>query len=197
MLKCRILPTPRTKVHRLRYVSISADDPEAKEFLAVSTEDGRVLFYSTQGTPSAVDLEAPMCEPLAQLGGSLTGVTNRIKDFEILQSFTSTSWIVVTGSSDGSIRLWKIDPADIDTMCSNGELDRPRDETPKNMESATQMNNTKQIGQLLGTYEAANRITCLTAFLMVDRGHLAANGIHNASSNLSAKPDSLTGANAA
>jgi protein MAK11 len=101
--KYSILPTPRTKIHQIRYLRIPttkdanmAEKQETKDtnILAVSTEDGRIMFYSTS-TPSPklsnsqIDVarkeENPIpCTLIAQLGGPAAGIVGRVKDFEIL-----------------------------------------------------------------------------------------------------------------
>lgn len=42
--KLRILPSPITKVHQIHYVTLPGDDAYV---LVISTEDGRIIFYST------------------------------------------------------------------------------------------------------------------------------------------------------
>ncbi|KAF8426421.1 WD40-repeat-containing domain protein [Tirmania nivea] len=42
--KLRILPSPIAKVHQIHYVTLPGDDAYV---LAISTEDGRIIFYST------------------------------------------------------------------------------------------------------------------------------------------------------
>ncbi|KAF8449869.1 WD40-repeat-containing domain protein [Terfezia claveryi] len=42
--RLRILPSPISKVHQIQYVTLPGDDAYV---LAISTEDGRILFYST------------------------------------------------------------------------------------------------------------------------------------------------------
>ncbi|KAK4966024.1 Protein mak11 [Elasticomyces elasticus] len=96
-----IRPTPPTKLHRLHYLPPSTAG-SARTLLALSTEDGRILFYATEPSPS------PQTTPLAQLGG---GGGSRIKDFEVLHDAAApqASWtLVVAGSSDGAVRVWRI-----------------------------------------------------------------------------------------
>ena len=106
-------------------------DKFASHMLSISTEDGRILFYSTasisvaEGSYSVQDQEIPVCKPLAQLGGKTSGLTMRIKDYEVLRvpvpASASSSIVIVTGSSDGSIRLWNLDGDDL--LCqSKAEL---------------------------------------------------------------------------
>jgi len=158
-------------------------DDETKEILAISTEDGRILFYSAalpalvQGIESDTKSQIPLCRAVGQLGGSAEGSTGRIKDFEILKSPDLYACLIVTGSSDGSIRLWMVTEADLQETLpdhedsSETELGDPANSQPK--ETAATLPEPRQIGKLLGTYEAGNRITCLKAFIMsepVDSG---------------------------
>ncbi|KAM3069190.1 Protein mak11 [Clarireedia jacksonii] len=125
------------------------------QVLAVSTEDGRILFYSTE----PADLEATKAtegksQPIssakliAQLGGKDTGITGRIKDFSVLYigEDSAKDLLIVTGSSDGAVRIWKLSAK---KDLSGGE------------------DKVKQAGKLIGTYETSNRITCLKAFVMI------------------------------
>ena len=148
-VRCRVVTDEKTKLHRIVYVGLG----EGKgQVLAVSTEDGRVLFFSTNSSDlikSADDNDAPKASLVAQLGGKAAGITGRIKDFEVLKLHESHI-LIITGSSDGNVRVWKLSPdADLDL--------------------AVQKESGKQVGELLGTYETGNRITCLVAFLMLPR----------------------------
>ena len=138
----------------------------------MSTEDGRVIFYSTsiEDNPTSDDEEPtnsiPDCEVIAQLGGAGMGMSTRIKDFEILrrpgsegESEESNDIVVVTGSSDGAIRVWAVTAGELSVgrQLTAGKVSDPEKGT------ATAI---KQIGRLQGTYETRNRITCLKAFVM-------------------------------
>ncbi|KAI1751440.1 WD repeat domain-containing protein [Xylaria castorea] len=155
--KCRVMPEPRTKIHEFCYVSLDSTD---SSLLAVSTEDGRVMFFSTNtedlsAEESKTDNKAeklPVAKLIAQVGGRESGVTGRIKAFAICK-FTGEQGdelVVPTGSSDGKVRLF--------TM------------SVKDLAEARKVKTGKQIGQLLGTYDTQNRITCLSAFAMIPRG---------------------------
>jgi len=158
--------------------------------LAISTEDGRVLFYDT----SSLEIEAtqlptngkfvspavlPSCSLIAQLGGLSAGVSNRIKDFEILKPAMAdvseelnTNLLIVTASSDGAVRIWLLDATqlntpsrdDLDSTATNGDV------TTEMIPGSAQVNGTtaktKRVGSLVGIYETGNRITCLKAFIM-------------------------------
>lgn len=141
------------------------------EFLAVSTEDGRILFYSTVVDTASMNTEAgpkshlPTLEAIGQVGGLRDGLTGRIKDFEILK-LTSTDelnqkLLVIGGCSDGSLRLWILDCTQFSTkhVPLDGNL---------GADSNVSGSQTPQVGRLLGTYETGNRITCLKAFQMLE-----------------------------
>ncbi|KAI9863245.1 MAG: hypothetical protein M1824_000445 [Vezdaea acicularis] len=177
----RISPWPRTKLHQVHYVALPVTkgrgEEEAEELLAVSTEDGRVIFYTTR-TPNVVEIDGsaeahiPDCEPVAQLGGLTADeeMTGRIKDFEILHAHESEQLVVVTGGSDGMVRLWAL---------AASELRKEEAPTPKNSSKKAKIPNgaakeeeiartgtTTQVGRLLGSFPSGNRITCLKAFVM-------------------------------
>jgi protein MAK11 len=152
--KCKVVPEPRTKIHELCYVELR--DEEDVQVLAVSTEDGRMLFYSTRPAdlvkaPSAEGKEAPLASAklIAQLGGKDVGLSGRIKDFSILNNGEGTlkDFIVVAGGSDGALRIWQLPAKDL----------------------SSHKGKTKQVGELLGTYETNKRITCLKSFVMLPK----------------------------
>ena len=145
------------------------DDDETKDLLAVSTEDGRIVFYDTtdvietQITKPASNPEIPNSKALCQLGGAAEGLTGRVKDFEILKPLDSDDFLIVTGSSDGAVRLWAVDGSE---LVGEPSVSRDLNDGGKASENAIKLPGTRQIGLLLGTYEAGNRITCLKAFVM-------------------------------
>ena len=176
--RCRILPSPLIKIHQLHYVTLPATDGETKDLLAVSTEDGRILFYDTtdvvepQTNTSTSKLEIPISKAICQLGGAAEGMAGRVKDFEVLKPPDTEAFIIVTGGSDGAVRLWTVDESELVdepsisrdlnekvSISTNGGDDKPNG-------NAMKQPATRQIGLLLGTYEAGNRITCLKAFVM-------------------------------
>ncbi|OXV10195.1 hypothetical protein Egran_02043 [Elaphomyces granulatus] len=150
--KCKLVPTPRSKLHRVQYLDVS-DSPDRTEIvLALSTDDGRLIFYSTSPRTDGADLEStiPDAPVRAQLGGPPSGLSGRVKDFAVL-NLTATpagkeNLALVTGSSDGAVRLWRV---------RRDELSRPSKISPP-----------RQVGKLLATYETGHRITCLVAFVM-------------------------------
>lgn len=161
-----------TKIHQLQYIELLTKSEPTTELLAVSTEDGRIVFFSTKNVHVTETTEArsksylPTPGAVGQLGGEADGMTGRIKDFEILKFTTAGEpnerLLIVAGSSDGSIRLWILDGAQlrIEHGPSHGAL------SSNGLDAKTDMPQTRQVGKLLGTYETGNRITCLKAFLM-------------------------------
>ena len=163
--KCRVMKEARTKLHEFRYVSLGEDD--GSTILAVSTDDGRILFFSTKSEylPSKKsndddedededeDKDAlPSAKLIAQVGGKAAGVSGRVKDFAVLPVRTDDgkqSWYVPAASSDGVIRVWQLTAEDL--RLGEGEEDG------------------KQVGKLRGSYETQNRITCMGAFVMIPR----------------------------
>lgn len=151
-VRCRVMSDTKTKVHEFGYVKLDAETEAT--VLAVATEDGRVLFFST--APKDLDKEnsdgkakLPRAKLLAQVGGKDAGVTGRVKDFKLVQAESATGvWYIVAASSDGTLRLWEL---------SRQELALKEGQT------------VKAAGKLLGTYETQNRITCVEAFVMIPR----------------------------
>ncbi|KAL2835733.1 60S ribosome biogenesis protein Mak11, partial [Aspergillus pseudoustus] len=158
---CRILPTPRSKVHGIKYVPIGPLE-ENGELVAVSTEDGRVIFYSTkklQKPEEDDESSIPYAKPVAQIGGKSHGFPGRVKDFEILSldgqpGAKSDDFAVVTANSEGVVRVWHL---------LGTELRNPGTKNSSDAEL--------QVGKLLKSYETGNRITCLKAFVMMPAEH--------------------------
>ncbi|KAJ4405296.1 Protein mak11 [Neurospora sp. IMI 360204] len=178
--RCRVMRedvvgTKMTKVHEIKYVNLGKEEgqEEEKNVLAVATEDGRILFFDTAESellePPAPKEDAPEKEQqhkklfesktpnaklIAQLGGKTAGVSGRIKDFTVLpvedEESGKRSWFGASASSDGRVRMWRLESDDL----------RVKDESVKP---------GRQVGELLGTYETENRITCLGAFVMIPR----------------------------
>ena len=143
-----IKPTPLTKLHQFRMVQTGN-----KELLAVSTEDGRILFFDLTTTiiSTGGKDDLPQCACVAQLGGRDAGVSGRVKDFELLtlqadEPPAQPVLLVVSASSDGAIRLWRV----AYTFAS-----------VKSDEKAPQ-----QVGDPIATLETGNRITCMGAFVL-------------------------------
>ena len=129
--------------------------------LAISTEDGRIIFYDLKTTVESEkeNEEVPQCAALGQLGGNQAGFSGRIKDFEVLQHKAGAPLIFVTGSSDGAVRLWR---------CSIAEI---LGDAPEQAEGAM-----RQVGTSIGTHETGHRITCLVAFVMDGPAEVADDG---------------------
>jgi protein MAK11 len=140
----------------MKYVSLPLKGDEKQDFLAVSTEDGRVIFYSTKElTKAEDDTECSISHgtPVAQVGGKQAGFPGRIKDFDILtlegqaKEFRN-DFLVVTANSDGVVRVWKVSGKEVTT-------------------AKKEKKDTTQIGKLLATNETGNRITCMASFVML------------------------------
>lgn len=148
MPKAIIRPSPPTKIHQMRIVPAG----EGHSILAVSTEDGRIIFYDLKTTVEGKreDEEVPQCAALGQLGGNQAGFSGRVKDFEVLQHKAGAPLTFVTGSSDGAVRLWRCNVSEILGDASTEEAKRA----------------VRQVGTSIGTHETGHRITCLVAFVM-------------------------------
>lgn len=142
--KATILPSPRSKIHQMRFLTMQST---GGSILALSTEDGRISFFNPADLGEGEDSKLPSVPCIAQIGGREAGVTGRIKDFEALKPLDS-QWILVTASSDGAIRLWRV---------SEDELAPGPGDAKKS---------PKQVGNLIAMHETGNRITCLGAFVM-------------------------------
>lgn len=146
----------------MKYISLAADDDKKKDLLAISTEDGRVIFYSTTVLQDAEDDEdstIPYATPVAQVGGKQAGLPGRIKDFEVLSleeqaTEIRNDFLLVTGNSDGVVRVWKVNGKSLAPARKVNSSKEPKD-------------TTRQTGTLLTTYETGNRITCMAAFIML------------------------------
>lgn len=181
------MPSPVTKIHQIRYVFPETHAGQISDLLAVSTEDGRIIFYSTSNKRSTNEQDpnpaspALLCVPLGQLGGKDAGMTVRIKDFDVLVSPAKgtdeqnhSKGHVVTASSDGSIRIWALARTDLkaENQLINGASEHLQPEKTAINGQRKDANGldgpgTRQCGTLLGTYETGNRITCLKAFTML------------------------------
>lgn len=160
-----IKPAPPSKIHQLRFLPCNASfTSPGNAVLAVSTEDGRILFYDITSslTPASTSTTTiPSCPALAQLGGlaSEQNSSNRIKAFEILAVPESPERLVLAAHSDGAIRLWRLDPASLTPSPSSDAEEEARQ--------------TKQVGTLLATHETGQRITCLAAFVLTESASAA------------------------
>lgn len=156
--RCRALPQPITKLHRMQYLSLTSSQGEDVILLSVSTENGKILFYSTNNiigpkTDTVPNSSLPDAVCVAQLDCNIDGRRGRVKDFEMihLHSF-SPAFVAITASSDGRIRLWDITTDDLLMRAKKrAQADKPF-----------------ELGKLFATYETSSRITCMKAFAMVD-----------------------------
>ncbi|KAJ9651075.1 Protein mak11 [Neophaeococcomyces mojaviensis] len=143
--KCVLLPQPMTKVHQINYFSTG----DGQEFLAVSTEDGRIVFYDArQSTATDADDEIPALAPVAYTGGKQMSITSRVKDFQILDlaKHGFEGQLIAIGCSDGAVRL---------IVIKDSELLK-----------------AKKVDSFVGrtctdTHSTGSRITCLQAFVML------------------------------
>ena len=173
-------------MHQIRYAEVANAEGSNSEIIAVSTEDGRILLYSTALDPgserqdSSVQSVAPMLQAIGQLGGASGGQKSRIKDFEILSIpgtplDVGTRSVVVAGSSDGAILIWMLSKEV--HLQKDGIASKPPDTNgvqhpkPNNIRGGKQGSTQELVsaGRLLGTYDTGNRITCLKAFVMFEK----------------------------
>ena len=163
--RCKVLTSNTRKVHEVCYVATGVED---ESLLAVSTEDGMILFFSTKeddlATPEADEAEAtngktkaagsklPVAKLVAQIGGKEADIQGRIKDFAVLRHAgeKGEDLYFACGGSDGKVRLLRVALAELVNAASSKKA-------------------AKQLGKLLGTYETQNRITCLEGFVMIPR----------------------------
>jgi protein MAK11 len=151
----------RTKVHMLRYLSLPRSVLGMEEVLAVSTEDGRVLFYNTR-----VEGETEEAQLLGAVGGRSLGMPTRVKDFVTVVPANQERVFLVTACSDGVVRVWdlcgsgnvEIEVAEAETEAKKVKVDPAKDNDTAAAE--------RQVGRLVGVYETGRRITCLAGMLM-------------------------------
>lgn len=165
--KCRIIATPISKIHQIRYIVLpstiihpatSAAEKD-EEVLAISTEDGRVLFYSTNPPKPVSEDETPNIDSptlIGVLGGKSIGMIGRVKDFATVQ--VGGKQLVITASSDGIVRVWGLDAAADAAAAQGREM--------KKVRMDEKVVEERQIGGLVGIYETERRITCLGAMEM-------------------------------
>ncbi|KFH41794.1 hypothetical protein ACRE_074850 [Hapsidospora chrysogenum ATCC 11550] len=165
--KCRVMMEAKTKIHCVTYFSLAEeggnDDEEgegaeedALSLLAVSTEDGRIVFTSTKGKhiTKIEDVKEGMAPGVARtvgyVGGRNAGVSGRIKEFALVRSAVDRDTVYVVGAgSDGMIRVWAVGVGELREACEKPGIE--------------------EVGSLIGMCETENRVTCMTAFLMIPR----------------------------
>ena len=167
---------PATKIHQLHYIPVLGTGDADSEYLALSTEDGRIIFYRTDVSTDELNEEnsndeLKILQPIAQFGGPSDGLTGRIKDFEVLRLPGAREFIIIACGSDGAIRLWLVEDIEL-TDAPAIELIADADK-PKGVGGSP--NTPEPVGQLIGLYESRNRITCVTAFFMSKQ---SIHGIH-------------------
>ncbi|KAG0124850.1 WD40-repeat-containing domain protein [Tuber indicum] len=154
--KSRIRTAPISKVHQIRYINLpttitqNKKDTEEEEVLTISTEDGRVLFYSTTDAES---LDSPNL--IGFLGGRSIGMPGRVKDFITIA--VRNNFYLITGGTDGVVRIWDLGK---DSEKDIQEMKKVRIDGGEG----------KQIGCLVGIYETERRITCLGVMEMGGEG---------------------------
>lgn len=163
---CRLLPSPRSKLHQIKYVDLDPSCDGGDERLVTSTEDGRIIFFSTKKLRKAEESSGssmPYAETVAQLGGKQNGLPGRVKDFKILSlrgeaKARDDDFLLVTAGSDGTVRVWMLNGKELSLEAQARDTPESKDESPSN---------PRQVGRLLNSYETGNRITCLKAFVML------------------------------
>ncbi|KAI1335180.1 WD40-repeat-containing domain protein [Xylariaceae sp. FL0016] len=152
--KCRVMPDLKRKIHECTYVAIDAKSDSS--LLVVSTEDGKIVFFSTKSEDlcRSDGLEAdkkegklPVAKLIGEMGGKENGVSVRIKDFAISRRMDDL--IISAGCSDGNVHIFRVGIVEL--------------------EEARNAKGVRQIGKLLGSYQTHNRITCIEHFLMIPR----------------------------
>lgn len=149
----------------MKYINPTPSSDDSDELLAVSTEDGRVIFYSTKQVQEPTeedDSPIPYAEAVAQLGGRAAGFPGRVKDFEVLdlngqRVAGKDNHLVVTGNSEGLVRVWLLQGADLVKKDTKGTKKKSAEKEKKEI----------QVGKFLNAYGTGNRITCLKAFVML------------------------------
>lgn len=138
-----LLPAESTKIHQIAYFTAS----EGQEYIALSSEDGRILFFNA-AVPDQSSKDLPVIHPIAYIGGKQQSISNRIKDFQILDisKHGYAGQLVAIGCSNGDVRLLTFKSSELANPASNGAC----------------------IGAASGdVYSTGSRITCLVAFVML------------------------------
>lgn len=156
--------------------------------LATATEDGRILFCSTRDAdlvqpPATADSTTlPCARFIGQLGGKELDITDRVKAFKIMPVLESSdasddaeesakvpqkAWYVVSASSSGALRVWKLTDQELREAWTNSDASSVAIST--SAATASKAAAPKQLGKLVGTYLTRDRITCVEAFVMIPR----------------------------
>ncbi|RYP74701.1 hypothetical protein DL769_003960 [Monosporascus sp. CRB-8-3] len=190
--KCRVMPDHRSKVHEVCYVATDGEGDAS--LLAVSTEDGRVMFFSTKSE----DLTAAPAETSKTSRPSKDGKTdddnNNNKKAESSssqsQSLPVAKFVAYLGGKEagvtGRIKDFAVLRAAaeeggggerliIPTGGSDGKVRvfslavDELSEAAAARKGKDRDEEARRVGRLLGTYDTSNRITCLEAFVMIPR----------------------------
>ena len=169
----------RTRVVQVRWVrGVGADSPGAKglnRIMALSTEDGRILFYDTdpvhRGTSPQTGIQTLAL--LAQLATPATTSRPRIKDFQMLpipqshptddetqKEEAQVRLLLIAGTSTGAISLHELSSAELVSAHREAHAS-----ASGNAVNGVETEITK-VGVCLGTYETGRRVVCLDGFVM-------------------------------
>ncbi|KAK3944234.1 WD40-repeat-containing domain protein [Diplogelasinospora grovesii] len=191
--RCRLMAgQQKTKVIEVEYVQMGEEDGSV---LAVSTEDGRILFFDTNQIIAA-PAPAPVKEGQEEEKGEKNKGVEVVKKSEKLQQnnngeegknkkgkkeetegLGSAKLLAQLGGKEagvsGRIKDFNFLPVETEDgklgwyIVTAGSDGSLRIWNLKGEE----LNNgeKKQVGKLLGTYETQNRITCVEAFIMIPR----------------------------
>ncbi|KAL8656913.1 MAG: hypothetical protein Q9226_002448 [Calogaya cf. arnoldii] len=169
-----IKTSPPSKIHQIHYVDLGVDRSSYANPLAISTENGRVVFFSTDFKDNLDQTsQIPVWPAIGQVGGGKESGGSRIKDFEYLQvqgrQKIARAPLVVTGSSDGVIGVWSLNSlSNLRVIQPSGHsADASKGITGERVDRMTS-ETIPEVGQLLGKYETGNRITCLKAFVLAE-----------------------------
>lgn len=168
----------------------AADKAGLFSLLTVATEDGRILLCSTRvedlvappatsstAATTAAAAPLPSARLIGQVGGTATGVTGRVKAFKILPVLEKSTdnkdnkkklqkaWYVVSATSTGMLRVWKITGQELRSAWKNSTAVS----ATGGPSAASTASKPKQLGTLLGAYQTPDRITCLESFVMIPR----------------------------
>jgi len=181
---CRVRYLPARTAHTAEVVNGARGETtgnKTDDVVALSTEDGRILFYHTASpqqplASSAAAMEnginklskaeqVPILKFSAQLGERARG--ERIKDFVVLSSEQEDDGLfVVAASSNGAIKIWQLSWTELDGAEGQSSSKLSKTEPAKEVSNGVSSTGEKQVGRLLGVHETGRRITCLEAFLM-------------------------------
>lgn len=160
-----LLPAESTKIHQIAYFTAT----EGQEYIAVSSEDGRILFFDAS-TSDQSSKDLLVIHPVAYIGGKQQFVNNRIKDFQILDisKHGFAGQLVAIGCSNGDVRLLTFKSSELRNPPSNGA----------------------RIGVASSdVYSTGSRITCLVAFVMLPP-HDIEGGLSEAENGFGSEMDS-------